>query len=130
MKENSCFVIELNWGIGGYKMLLALKILIMLALIIGIIVCAIGMRRKNLLYKGGFFFFLLTFMAEIYSLIIRSLADSIVEKLMNKGANNIGFWIMNLNIPYLLLTAAALVIFIIFLLKGLDTNHDKYITDM
>lgn len=111
-------------------MLLALKIIIMFALLIGIIVCAIGMKRKNLLYKGGFFFFLLTFIAEVYSLIIRSLADSIVEKLMNKGANNIGFWIMNLNIPYLLLTAAALVIFIIFLLKGLDTNHDKYITDM
>lgn len=99
-------------------MLLGLKILIIISLLIGIIVCVKGMETKNVLYKGGLYFFLLSFIANIYSLIIPNL----LQRLIDKGINNNGLWIRNLSIPPLLLTATALVIFIIFLLKGLNEN--------
>lgn len=96
-------------------MLLFLKILTTISLIIGIIVCIKGIQTKNILYKGGLSFFLLSFIANIYSLIIPTL----LKRLIDKGIDDIGLWIMNLSIPPLIFTAIALIVFIIFLLKGL-----------
>jgi hypothetical protein len=101
-----------------------MQILVLISLLTGIIICGIGMKTKNILYKGGFFFFLLSFIASVYSLAMRFVMNVIIQNLTDKGANNIGRWVANLNIPGTLFTAAGLVIFIIFLLRGLDQNRE------
>jgi hypothetical protein len=102
-------------------MVLGLKILIIVSLLLGIIVCIRGMKKKKILYKGGFYFFLLSFFVNIYSLVI----PRFIEKLIDKGVDNPGLWIRNSNIPPLLFTAISLVIFIVFLLKGLSENSNN-----
>lgn len=79
------------------------------------------MKTKNVLYKGGLYFFLLSFIENIYSLII----PTFIQRLIDRGINNPGLWIRNLSVPPLLFTSTALVIFIIFLLKGLNENSDN-----
>lgn len=97
-------------------MIFGLNIIIIVSLIIGTIVCIRGMKTKNVLYKGGFCFFLLSMISKIYSLII----PGFIDKLIENGVDNPGLWVRNLNIPSLLLQAASLVLFLIFLIMGLN----------
>jgi len=105
----------------GIWLLLGLKVLIIAFLLIGIIVCVKGMKTKNVLYKGGFYFFLLLFIEKVYSLIV----PTFINRLIDQGIDNPGLWVRNSTIPPLIFTIVALVIFIIFLFKGLNDNSDK-----
>jgi hypothetical protein len=120
-----------NERIGVKEMLMFLTVLITISLVVGTLVCARGMRTRNVLYKGGFYFFLLSFVAHVYNLILRSSMGSIIQHLRDKGEGiqNISLWVMNLNIPSSLLTAAALIIFIVYLLKGFTEKDKEKVTD-
>ncbi|MCM8901810.1 hypothetical protein KVG29_11365 [Caldicoprobacter algeriensis] len=109
------------------EVLVFLTVVITFSLVVGILVCARGMKTRNVLYKGGFYFFLLSFVAHVYNLILRSSMGSIIQHIRDKGEGiqNISLWVMNLNIPSSLLTAAALIIFIVYLLKGVIENKGE-----
>lgn len=102
-------------------LLLYLNILIIACLLIGIVVCAMGMKTKNIVYKGGFYLFLLFFIQKIYSLIV----PKFITRLIKRGTDNSGVLLRNLNIPPLIFTSAALVIFIIYLFKGLNKSSNN-----
>ena len=102
-------------------MVLGLKVLMIISLLIGIITCIRGMKQKKILYKGIFYFLLLSLFADIYSLVI----PRFIDKLIDKGVDNPGLWIMNLNIPPLLITAISIIVLIIFLIKGLNENSNN-----
>ena len=102
-------------------MLVGLKILIIACSLIGIVVCAMGMKTNNILYKGGFYFFLLFFIERIYSLIVPRFITRVIEQ----GIDNPGVLVRNSTIPPLILTSLALVIFIIYLFKGLSKSSNK-----
>jgi len=99
-------------------MLIGLRILIVACSLLGIVVCAIGMKSKNIIYKGGFYFFLLFFIEEMYSLI----TPVFISRLIEQGIDNPGILVRNSTIPPLIFTALALVIFIIYLFQGLDKS--------
>lgn len=99
-------------------MLFVLNILIVVCSLIGIIVCAMGMKTKNILYKGGLFFFILFLIEKLYSLII----PIFIQRLIVHGIDNPGLWVRNLSIPPLLLMAIAVIILVIFLIRGLREN--------
>lgn len=102
-------------------MLLGINILIIVCSLIGIIVCVKGMKTENVLYKGGFYFFVLFFIERIYSLI----APKFIKRLIDQGVDNPGLLVRNSTIPSLILTTIAIVIFIIFLFKGLNEKIDS-----
>lgn len=99
-------------------MLIGLRSLIIVCSLIGIVVCVIGMKSKNIIYKGGFYFFLLFFIGEIYSLIV----PIFISRLIDQGIDNPSILVRNSTIPPLIFTASALVIFIIYLLQGLNKS--------
>jgi len=101
-------------------MLIGLKILIIACSLIGIVVCAMGMKTKNILYKGGFYFFLLLFIEKVYSIIV----PRFILRLIKQGIDNPGLLVNYSNIPPLILTAVALVIFIYFCLKDLKQTME------
>ncbi|MGF7142012.1 hypothetical protein HNQ56_000422 [Anaerotaenia torta] len=98
-------------------MSLVLNILIIICSVIGIIVCAKGIK-KNILYRGGLYFFILLLIEKLYSLIV----PIFIEKLIAHGIDNPGLWIRNLTIPPLLIMAIAIIILVIFLIRGLREN--------
>ena len=102
-------------------MLLGLRVLIIAFFLIGIAVCAKGMKTKNILYRGGFYLLILLFINEVYSLIL----PSYIQKLIDKGIDSPGLLIRNSTIPPLLLTALALVVFLIYLFKGLNEGSNN-----
>ena len=102
-------------------MLLGLWILIIACSLIGIVVCVMGMKTKNILYRGGFYFFLLLFIERMYSLIV----PRYILRLINQGIDNPGLWVNYSKIPPLIFTTIALVIFITFLFKGLKENSNN-----
>lgn len=102
-------------------MLLGLWVLIIACSLIGIVVCVTGMKTKNILYKGGFYFFLFLFIERMYSLIVPRIIQSLIEQ----GIDNPGLWVYYSSIPPLIFTAIALVIFIIFLFKGLNESSNN-----
>lgn len=99
-------------------MSLVLNFLIMVCSLIGIIVCALGMKTKNILYKGGLFFFILLLIEKLYSLI----TPVLIQRIIVHGVDNPGLWVRNLSIPPLLLMATAIIILLVFLFKGLREN--------
>lgn len=99
-------------------MSLFLNFLIMVCSLIGIIVCALGMKTKNILYKGGLFFFILLLIEKLYSLI----TPVFIQRIIGHGVDNPGLWVRNLSIPPLLLMATAIIILLVFLFKGLREN--------
>ena len=101
-------------------MLIGLKILIIACSLIGIVVCAMGMKTKNILYKGGFYFFLLLFIEKVYSIIV----PRFILRLIKQGIDNPGLLVNYSNIPPLILTAVALVIFIYFCLNDLKQTME------
>ena len=102
-------------------LLLYLNILIIACLLIGIVVCAMGMKTKNIVYKGGFYLFLLFFIQKMYSLIV----PICITKIIERETHNPGILLRNLNIPPLIFTSVALVIFIIYLFKGLNKSSNN-----
>lgn len=102
-------------------MLVGLNILIIACSLIGIVVCAMGMKTKNILYKGGFYFFLLFFIERIYSIIV----PRFITRLIEQGVDNPGVLVRNSTIPPLIFTSVALIIFIICLFKGLNKSSDN-----
>jgi len=99
-------------------MSLILNFLIIICSLIGIIVCALGMKTKNILYKGGLFFFILLLIEKLYSLIV----PIFIQRIIVYGVDNPGLWVRNLSIPPLLLMATAVIILLVFLFKGLREN--------
>jgi hypothetical protein len=97
---------------------LGLNILIIACSLIGIVVCAMGTKTKNILYKGGVYFFLLFFIERIYSLIV----PIFISRLIEQGIDKPGLLVRNSTILPLILMAVALVIFIIYLFKGLNES--------
>lgn len=95
-------------------MSLVLNILIIICSFVGIIVCVKGIK-KNILYRGGLYFFILLIIEKLYSLIV----PIIIQRLVVQGIDNPGLWIKNLTIPPLLLMAIAVIILVIFLIRGL-----------
>lgn len=102
-------------------MLVGLNILIIACSLIGIVVCAMGMKTKNILYKGGFYFFLLFFIERIYSLIV----PRFITRLIEQGIESPGVLVRNSTVPPLIFTSVALVIFIIYLFKGLNKSSNN-----
>jgi len=102
-------------------MLVGLKILIIACSLIGIVVCAMGMKTKDILYKGGFYFFLLFFIERIYSIIV----PRFITRLIEQGVDNPGVLVRNSTIPPLILISVALIIFIICLFKGLNKSFNN-----
>jgi hypothetical protein len=100
-------------------MLLGLRLLIIACLLVGIIVCTMGMKTKNILYRGGFYFLIFLFMEEIYSLI----APPYIQRLIDQGIDNPGLLVKNSTVPPLILTAVALIIYLIYLLRGLKNSN-------
>lgn len=99
-----------------------LWILITVCIILGIIVCAVGMKTKNVLYKGGFYFFILIFLENIYSTVY----PRYIQKIIDQGLDNPGLWLRNLTIPSKVLTVMAFIILIVYLFKGLnDKSKDQ-----
>lgn len=104
----------------------ALSLLITIALLAGTLICARGMRTGDLLYKGGFWFFLLSFLSRLYTWIRNPIMDRIIQNLAERGADGIGRWVVVSQIPSSLLDAAALIILAAFFLAGLnDRREDK-----
>lgn len=99
-------------------LIIGLNILIIACSLIGVVVCAMSMKTKNILYKGGFYFFLLFFIERIYSLIV----PRFISRLIEQGIDNPGLLVRNSTIPPLIFMAVALVIFIIYLFKGLNES--------
>lgn len=102
-------------------LILVLRILIIVCSLIGIVLCVKGMKTKNILYRGGFYFFLLLFIEKMYSLI----TPIYIQRLIDQGVESPGLLVRNSSIPPLIFTSSALVIFIIFLIKGLNENYDN-----
>ena len=102
-------------------MLLGLRVLIIVCPLVGIVICAKGMKTKNILYKGGFYFFLLLFIEKVYSLIV----PSYIQRLIDQGIDNPGILVRNSTIPSLIFTAIALVVFLIYLFKGLNKSSNN-----
>ncbi len=102
-------------------MLLGLWVLIIACSLIGIVVCTMGMKTKNVLYRGGFYFFILLLIERVYSLI----APKIIQRLIEQGVDNPGLWVYYSGIPSLIFTSLGLVIFIIFLFKGLKQSSSN-----
>jgi len=100
--------------------LIGLRILIIVCSLIGIAVCAMGMKN-NIFYKGGLYFFLLFFIESMYSLIV----PGFISRLIEQRIDNPGHWVHILSIPPLIFTAAALVILLIYLCKGLNKNSNN-----
>jgi len=101
-----------------WVLIIGLNILIIACSLIGVVVCAMGMKTKNILYEGGFIFFLLFFAERIYSLVVPRFISMLIEQ----GIDNPGFLVRNSTIPPLILMAAALVIFITYLFKGINES--------
>ena len=80
-----------------------------------------GMKTKNILYRGGFYFLIFLFMEEIYSLI----APPYIQRLIDQGIDNPGILVRNSTIPSLIFTAIALVVFLIYLFKGLNKSSNN-----
>jgi hypothetical protein len=99
---------------------IGLRILIIACSLIGIVVCAVGMK-KNILYKGGLYFFLLFFIESMYSLIV----PGFISRLIEQRIDNPGLWVHILSIPPLIFTAVALVVFLIYLYKGLNNSSNN-----
>lgn len=97
-------------------MILGLNILIIVCSLLGIIVCVQGMKTKNILYKGGFYFFVLFFIERVYSLIV----PIYIQRIIDQGVDNPGLWVRNSIIPPLLFIATALIILITFLIRGIN----------
>lgn len=91
--------------------------------LLGALVCIRGMKTKNILYKGGLYFFTLMLMEKIYTIILQLNYDRIVQ-LFNKIELNIGYWIMLVTVPSSLLHIAAIAILVIYLIKGLNANSN------
>jgi len=102
-------------------MSLILNFLIMVCSLIGIIVCVLGMKTKNILYKGGLFFFILLLIEKLYSLIV----PIYIQRFIARGIDNPGLWVRNLAIPPLLLMAIAVIILLVFLFRGLRKNSNN-----
>lgn len=102
-------------------MSIGLWILIFICSLIGIIVCVMGMKSKNVLYKGVFYFLVLFIIERIYSLII----PTYILRLIDKGVDNPGLWIRISEIPPVALMAIALIILILYLFRGLRNNSDN-----
>lgn len=102
-------------------MLLVLNILIIICSLTGIILCVLGMKTKNILYKGGLFFFILLLIEKLYSLIV----PIFIQRLLVHGVDNPGLWVRNLSIPPLLLMAIAVIILLLFLFRGLRENSNN-----
>jgi len=102
-------------------MLLVLNVLIIACSLMGIIVCAKGMKTGNILYRGGFYFFIFLFVEKMYSLIV----PSYVQRLIDKGIDNPGLLVRNSTIPPLLFTAVALIMFLIYCIKGFYKNTNE-----
>jgi len=58
---------------------------------------------------------------KVYSLIV----SSYIERLIDQGIDKPGLLIRYLNIPPLIFTAMALVVFLIYCLKGLYNSSDN-----
>lgn len=58
-------------------------------------------------------------MEEIYSLI----APPYIQRLIDQGIDNPGLLIKNSTVPPLILTAVALIIYLIYLLRGLKNSN-------
>lgn len=80
-----------------------------------------GMKTKNILYRGVFYFLVLFIIERIYSLII----PRYILRLIDKGVDNPGFWISISGIPPVVLMAIALIILIIYLFRGFRNNSDN-----
>jgi len=102
-------------------LIIGLNIIIIACSLIGIVACAMGMKTKNILYKGGFYFFILFFVERIYSLIV----PIFVSRLIEQGIDRPGLLVRNSTIPPLVLIAVALVISIIYLFKGFNKSSDN-----
>ncbi|MGI6538374.1 MAG: hypothetical protein ACOX22_08635 [Caldicoprobacterales bacterium] len=97
-----------------------LNIITTASLLIGMIICFYGSKSKKLLYKGGFFFFLFSFLSKLYSLILRYYIESLARHLTEKSSRSIGFWLAYLPVPGDLLALTGIIIFIVYLSKGLS----------
>ena len=102
-------------------MILGLRVLILVCSLIGIVVCRKGMKTKNILYRGSFYFFLLLLIEKVYSLIM----PSYIEKLIDQGIDNPGLLVTNSTIPPLILTAVGLVVFLIYMFKGINKSSSN-----
>lgn len=111
-------------------LLVVLELLTLVFLLMGMIVCLKGMKSENIVYKGGFFFFLFTILSKLYTFIVRYSMDAIIEFLQEKSGQSIGYWVANLGIPASLLTAAGLIIFVVHLLMGLSTSEYKKVDEV
>lgn len=101
--------------------IVVLNILIITFYILGIIVCALGMKTKNILYKGGFYFFVLLLIENMYSLFV----PYYIQKRIDQGVDNPGLLVRNSSIPPLIIIALAQIILITFLIKGLNKNSNS-----
>ena len=112
-------------------MLLAvLELLTFIFLLVGMIVSLRGMKSENIIYKGGFFFFLFSLLSKLYTIIVRLSMDAILKFLQDKSEQSIGYWVANLGISASLLTAAGLIIFVVCLLRGLSTPEYKKVDEV
>lgn len=98
--------------------IVVLNILIITFYILGIIVCALGMKTKNIIYKGGLFFIVLMLIEKMYSLFV----PNYIMRRIDQGVDNPGLLVRNLSIPPLIIISIALIILIVFLIKGLNKN--------
>ena len=96
---------------------LGLNILIIACSLIGIVVCAMGTKTKNILYKGGVYFFLIFYREDIFLIV-----PIFISRLIEQGIDKPGLLVRNSTILPLILMAVALVIFIIYLFKGLNES--------
>jgi hypothetical protein len=99
----------------------ALEILTILMLLVGFIVCCKGMKLGNVVYKGGFFFFLFSLLSKLYTITLRYSMDAVLAYLQEKSAMTVGYLVYSLGIPATLLNAIGLVLFVSYLIKGIST---------
>lgn len=97
-------------------MILGLNILIIACSLLGIIVCVKGVKTKNIIYRGGVYFFTILLIERVYSLIV----PIYIQNLIDQGVDNPGLWVRNSAIPPLLFIAIALIILITFFIRGLN----------
>mgnify|MGYP001009832066 FL=1 len=95
-----------------------LQILTLSFLLIGMIVCKKGMKSGNVVYKGGFYFFLFSFLSNLCSFVLGHSMNTIIQRLTDRGAQDIGVWVYRLSIPSSVLNVIGLIIFIVCLLAG------------
>ncbi len=91
-------------------------------LIVGIIVCAIGYKKNNC-FKGGLFFFIFSVLANIVRIMSSYAANIFIQRYIDLiGAKRINFVLQFFDLPGFVLSSTGFIIFIIFLVKGLNEN--------